>query len=57
MSFKDKRVGLMNEVLSMIRLVKLNGWENLFQQKIKGMLFFMKLTREINSHLIYEMLL
>ncbi|XP_045610459.1 ATP-binding cassette sub-family C member 10 [Procambarus clarkii] len=34
MSFKDRRVGLMTEVLNMIKTVKLNAWEGTFKHRI-----------------------
>ncbi|KAK8730961.1 hypothetical protein OTU49_007721 [Cherax quadricarinatus] len=34
MAFKDRRVGLMSEILSMIRMVKLNAWEGTFKHRI-----------------------
>lgn len=34
MAFKDRRVGLMKEVLSMIKMVKLNAWEGAFKCRI-----------------------
>lgn len=38
MGYKDRRVGLMTEVLSMIKMVKLNAWEATFKHRIQGML-------------------
>ncbi|XP_050731824.1 ATP-binding cassette sub-family C member 10-like [Eriocheir sinensis] len=34
MSYKDRRVGLMSEVLTMIRMVKFNAWEATFKSRI-----------------------
>ncbi|XP_042231259.1 ATP-binding cassette sub-family C member 10-like [Homarus americanus] len=34
MSYKDRRVGLMTEILSMIRMVKLNAWEGTFKHRV-----------------------
>ncbi|XP_068230080.1 ATP-binding cassette sub-family C member 10 isoform X2 [Palaemon carinicauda] len=34
MTFKDRRVGLLKEVLSMIKTVKLNAWEGTFKDRI-----------------------
>ena len=36
MSFKDKRVTLMTELLSMIKSVKLNTWEDMFTSRINA---------------------
>ncbi|KAK7074112.1 Multidrug resistance-associated protein 7, partial [Halocaridina rubra] len=36
MHFKDRRVGLLKEVLSMIKTVKLNAWEGTFKDRIRG---------------------
>ena len=36
MSFKDRRVGLLKEVLSMIKTIKLNAWEGTFKDRILG---------------------
>ncbi|XP_047483384.1 ABC transporter C family member 13-like [Penaeus chinensis] len=35
MGYKDRRVGLMTEVLSMIKMVKLNAWEATFKHRIQ----------------------
>jgi hypothetical protein len=36
--FTQKRVGLMNEILNSIRLIKMYGWEDSFSKQIKGIL-------------------